>query len=935
MKQVITVLFLAIFFTSVSATLSVGFSPAEYEARLDQIEFTVNFSWDSADNITGFVVPMPPCKPNQPAEDCHNRYYTNVQVLSNSPDASTSTSGCFYYIGTNVYNQKKIICNVYGSDTSLALRFRVDNADELNSKRTRQKIAQWSIGVAGTYTPSEVNKYVTILWPDVKITSPADSSTVNENVEVSSAQSGSATPDFVKYTVTRDSDSTVIAQASSTYGQPFAWDTSKTGNGKYTIKAAGAWNGPIEGWPDTIRVVVENQEKTSPAQTPTPSPNPTPQPTSTQEPSPTPEKPNHPPVIYTVYVSPSATIEEDSIASFNVSYSEPDNDEVYIKWDFGDGHSSNLKKTTHYFSLPSNKEKKTFTVSVTVTDARGLSATKQKEVTVKKKHFVVSVVEPKGPLEKGTALSIKLRLAPSGKKDEAVKAVSNAVLEIGNQKVSLKKDSKGLLSGTLSAGYDLKTREDAILTSEVFENSRWKKVKLHFFIPFKPARISAKTPLPGFPLYPDYYLGEIKTTLFLPNGALIEQGNFSVEVQGSTSKKAVLEKSGGKFVAHPEYLVSKEDINTGLELVFSGKDIYGNELTQRITVPLSENERILSMKTDPELKELAKLNYGQPIRLRVKLSSPKLETLKKISLKGFVGGNTVQFKKKTVDTFEGTLVMPGAWELQRIVKIKLLAEADLNGKKLSVMKKQETLLSKRLRLKLLPLRGETVKEISAEITYSNGEPFSKNSTDALLKIDGKEYKLKLEKSDGNLFKGALAEPINPNGKEVELKIEGEYSATSSIKPKKEKAGVLWGWLVALMAGTALVGFTAYILRTVSKTPKPPISIPEKKWWEKPLGKTGKIAIKEVDTLKNTVKKTAKTQEKKALGLKNELKRVRREERTRKPKIRIVEASGEKQKPKSAPTETKKPVIKTGALEKEREQKKPKKPRIRIVEAKKP
>ncbi len=270
--------------------------------------------------------------------------------------------------------------------------------------------------------------------------------------------------------------------------------------------------------------------------------------------------------------------------------------------------------------------------------------------------------------------------------------------------------------------------------------------------------------------------------------------------------------------------------------------------------------------------------------------------------------------------------MPKTSNSNKLVGIRILAQGDFNGERIEVMEKQEIHLSKNLHLRLRRPKRETAVEITAEISYANGEPFSENTIKAELEIGGKKQKIKLERIDGNMFKGVLAEPVNIAGQKIELKLEGNYSASDSVNSKKENQ--TGGLFVIVMAGIFLAGFVVYVFRKVSKSAKPLVTLTEKKPWEK-IPKTAKTTIKEIKPLKHSLKTTVRTEN---TGAKSELKKSYSEGKGRKPKIKVVYATREKQGIKRTLGERKKPII-TGALNKNRKKQKPRKPRIKVIEAK--
>ena len=75
---------------------------------------------------------------------------------------------------------------------------------------------------------------------------------------------------------------------------------------------------------------------------------------------------NNPPVVGAVTASPATTLLGfNTPVAFSVDASDPDNDPLTFKWDFGDGGTSTDAKPTHVYNSAS-----TFTVKVTVSDGK-------------------------------------------------------------------------------------------------------------------------------------------------------------------------------------------------------------------------------------------------------------------------------------------------------------------------------------------------------------------------------------------------------------------------------------------------------------------------------------------------------------------------------------------------------------------------------------
>jgi hypothetical protein len=855
--------FFIVLLACASAKLTINFQPTQYEGKQQTVNFRIEFSWSPEDKIAGFIVPIPPCLRTQTVDECTQDYYTNVVVTSNPPNWNTSESGCMYYTGSNDILRGKISCTTFDNTTSLVLAFKADNIAKDSGVTKLRKIERWNIGVANASGIPDQDIYVTILWPEVKITEPKENSTVSGTVKISAQITNNIVPDTVLFNVIGNGTTYLLGEDSDlSDGISINWNTDGFSAGEYTLMVTPCYSQSICTYPDRIKVMLAEPSPTpAESETPTPSPTQTPTPALTPSPTPTPEPTGTPttknlaPVITSLKVYPKTVAEEHEPFTFTVSAYDPEGKPLTILWNFGDGSTAKGSRVEHSYTVKSDLEEQSFIVTVTVKDERGASDSKQVVVHVKRMKFNLNIIEPQGLVKKGSVITLKLGIETVNGEKIELRNIQEPKVKIKGKEIALKKDSKtGLLVGTLNTDYTFNPVEEATFTAKILVRYLWKPIQKTFYLKFSPARINATNPFTGSTLYPSYYIDEVTTKLSLPDGSPVTAGEFFAEIREGGSKKVKMRYENGLFYANLGYTVTEEDLENGLSISFTGEDEYGNFLDEEFGIALSQENKLLDIESEPSLDELSQLNYGQPIKINTKIISPKIDELQDIKIKMILEdlNKIIEFVKKENNSYEAEVVMPETESKLEKLNITFIVEAKLDGNTLSIMKRQKAVLSKELNVKILSPKeiDKPLEKIDAKITYTNGEPFIQDEVDAKLIVDGVAQNIKLRRGEDDLYSAALSEPITPAEHSIELRVEDGLSgsAYAKIRPKKPYALVLLAALaLILLIGGLILGYILHTVKTRAGMPIASQITPEIKKMKKKISTLTELLIPETIT----------------------------------------------------------------------------------------
>ncbi|MFH1234036.1 MAG: discoidin domain-containing protein [Candidatus Diapherotrites archaeon] len=576
----------------------------------------------------------------------------------------------------------------------------------------------------------------------------------------------------------------------------------------------------------------------------------TPTPTPTPKPTPTPE-PNLPPVIYPITISPAQPLEEDSVVTFNVSASDPEKQALSIKWYFGDGGISTGSEAEHFFSLAGMQEKE-FTVTAEAKDPKGLIATSQAKILVKRKQFTINIIEPKESVEKGSAFPLRIELFKSSGEKISLDKIQGPKVKIEGKTILLnKRQDINVLECVVDSNYAFRTMEEAIFYASVMDKYRWSDINTPFVISFNPAKITAENPFEGITLFPDYLVGKISLRISMPDGSAVQGGEFFAGLKGNDSRLARLKQNAGLFEAELNYLVSEKDTETGLVFFIEGKDLYGNNFEEQVKIPLSKENKTLSIETG-SLESNASLTYGQPFSVSVKVGQGDAGEMQNLELKFVIEefGIEVPLEKKDGTTYEAKITLPDLNAGTKFLNFKVLAESEIGGREVTIMKTGTAMFSSEMRVALaVPAEIEQpLEKIDVEISYANGDPPAFASIGATLSVDKVKETIVLKKTDGNRFSAALPKPISVAEHALELELKGSLTgkANAKIMPKKNENWIGWLFLIAIILGLAY--FIRRVLKQLStpaeagtsaaaKAPAPKPSAKEKPPEAKPAAET--------------------------------------------------------------------------------------------------
>jgi len=810
-KKFIAAALLLLFSGSAFAAVNITIFPAEIEARQKSVSFQFDFSWSIGDT-TGFVVPISRCKPFEPVSECSEMNYSDIQVTSPAPNSETGTSGCEYRETGEEFEQM-IVCEVYGENESLSLTFTADNFNTKINAITLRRFDIWYIGVLGE-PQSTITRAIVVNSPEVIIVNPIAKETVSGTVLIMTENVGAETPDSVEFWFRYEdgTSSPVITDSDPSDGFSIEWNTEEIVDGTHRIIVQAWWDSPerLGGFAHSVDVKVNNSQEPEPTSTPTPLPDgptptpgttPIPTPTTAPTPVPTSLAPNKPPIIKNLKVLPSTTAEEEATLSFSVTYSDPDEDKVFVSWDFGDGEQASGSEVKHYFVLPDETKEQKFKVKATVQDARGGSDSAERIVTIKKKSYSLNLLEPIKAIEKGKDSLIKIEVLDSDN-EERESSVIEAKLLIGGKEFSLE-NKDGVLEGTISGDYTVSVHEDAVF--EAIVGSRRKNVNLHLFIDFKPGELKAGNPFAGLSLFPGALLKELEANITYPNGITVGNGVFFAELTGTETESAELVLGENGFVSEIEFTVSEEDARNGIEVTLNGIDEFGNVLNESFQAEVGEKGSWVTLEIIPAIESLSRLNYGQPLKLTVALVSDEAISNSAVFFEIIEADKREALDKKSEREFSGNFLMPSRTSLGKVMELRIVAETEINGKKITVLKKQVCVLSKELNVGIEPIESwQDLGELNATISYANMTPFEEHGISATLTIDGKTQKINLERVDENLFRAVLSEPVKDGEHELKLVLTGVFDGDAELKTGGA-SGFPWDFLFIGIVVLALGG----------------------------------------------------------------------------------------------------------------------------------
>lgn len=506
---------------------------------------------------------------------------------------------------------------------------------------------------------------------------------------------------------------------------------------------------------------------------------------------------NSPPEINSLTVL-SEKREEGSPITFVVDAFDPDNDDIYYTWDFGDGstaYGKNLFRVKHAYYLE-DKNKENFVVRLTIDDRVSGSDRKAKSIEVTKAKYKIVLFSPVSSMSKkllkGKKYDLNIGVTDSTGKIVLAENIEKFEARIQGTEIKMKNTKKAIFYSPLFTQVTFTSPLSYVEVEAVVRDSEGKhRLKASLPLYIEPTKyVLKRTPVEEKAYYVGKNIGKISFELVSENGLKPESLEVKVLLSPEQrAKKFIAKEEGDKYVVEINHLITEEEVEKGVVLWLKGEDEYGNKIRENtiFAIPvLKENPEFNLELLNPSKNSV--IGYSEDIQVRA-----DIKTKKEIDKKNVVvtitipSENKVKELKFNGETFEGTIKAPSLFSGKKKLLLKLNAWLKTKNSVLRDFEENEFVLTNKLEVEFVQpkylvsfISPSDRNKILVSIKFPTKNNFNQKTVTATYSFDGQKKVVVLTKNNETGLYEAPAKLVDGEHF-LGLELQGDYTGRDSLK----------------------------------------------------------------------------------------------------------------------------------------------------------